>query len=62
MEFDEWFGKNKRYLVGLSEEAALRCAWGDATAAERERCALVAEGMERDTLRRETAAEIRRMP
>ena len=60
MTFDEWFDENKNYLDGLSEEAALRCAWGDATAAERERWGRVIEGKERDTPRRETAAEIRR--
>ena len=72
MTFQEWFEENKHYLDGLSAEAALRCVWGDATAAERERCARIAEGIERpgdrhwikgslyDMLRRDIAAEIRR--
>lgn len=68
MTFEEWFDENKDYIVGLSAEAALRRTWNDATNAERERCARVIEGKERhvsakggllDTLRRETAAEIR---
>ena len=75
MTFHDWFEGNKHYLDGLSAEAALRCAWSDATAAERERCARVAEGVDRlrkeagflpqrlyDTLRRDIAAEIRRSP
>ena len=74
MTFDEWWGE---YWAPPTEhsvcDAALKDVaqkvWIAATAAERERCARVAEGMERpderhwvrggvyDTIRRETAAE-----
>lgn len=79
MEFEEWW---KTYWIPTGQppvfDAAMKeiaeNAWIAATAAERERCARVAEGMERpdeqhwireevfDKLRRETAAEIRRAP
>lgn len=78
MTFEEWWissgeiDQESGALKGLTAIAWL--AWDAATAAERERCARVAEGIERpedrdwikgslyDTLRRETAAEIRRTP
>ena len=79
MTFDEWW---QTYWTPTEQppvfDAAMKeiaeNAWIAATVAERERCARVAEGMERpddrhwmkesvyDTLRRETAAEIRRKP
>ena len=71
MTFDEWWLlQNPEHL----DELAAKEVWAVAIAAERERCARVAEGMERpderhwvpdslyDKLRRETAAEIRRQP
>lgn len=71
MTFDEWWRlQNPEHLNALTKKEV----WAVATAEERERCARVAEGMERpderhwmpdslyDTLRRETAAEIRRTP
>ena len=75
MTFDEWWSASGEvdYAGGALVEFA-KLVWNAATAAERERCARVAEGVERpderhwingslyDTLRRETAAEIRRKP
>lgn len=71
-------GSGVRIAEGCDcEEHARRVAalaWNEATAAEQERCARIVEGVERteerhwvpgslyDTLRRETAAEIRRKP
>lgn len=79
MNFEQWWhehGSGVRITEGCDSEEHARkvaaLAWSKATADERERCARVAEGMERtedrnwipgslyDTLRRETAAEIRR--
>ena len=77
MGFDEWWGANKYRdgrSIGLQLKPLAERVWDAATAAERERCARVAEGIERpderhwingslyDTLRRETAAELRRKP
>lgn len=79
MTFDEWWEEYWAPPAGHSVcDAALKDVaqkvWNAATAAERERCARVAEGVERpderhwikesvyDTLRRETADEIRRKP
>ncbi len=79
MTFDEWW---EEYWPTPTEPSVCDAVlndlaqkvWNAATADERERCARVAEGMERpddrhwmkesvyDTLRRETAAEIRRTP
>jgi hypothetical protein len=71
MTVEEFIEKN--FVKSDSTEFARHC-WEAATLAERERCARVAEGVERpterhwipkslyDTLRRETAAEIRRTP
>src|SRR5690606_19408034 len=79
MGFEQWWhkhGSGVRPTEGCDcEEHGRRVAalaWNEATAAEKERCARIAEGVERtedrhwipgslyDTLRRETAAEIRR--
>ena len=68
MAFDEWWqaywtptGQPPVFDAALKEIA--ENAWKAATAAERERWGRVIEGKERDTtLRRETAAEIRRQP
>ena len=76
MTFDEWW---EEYWPTPTEpsvcDAVLKDVaqkvWDAATAAERERCARVAEGITQrhwiritsnNTLRRETAAEIRRKP
>ena len=79
MTFDAWWAgywtktdQPPIFDAAMKEIASM--AWAAAIAAERERCARVAEGMERpderhwmpdslyDTLRRETAAEIRGEP
>ena len=79
MNFEQWwheYGSSVRPTKGCDcEEHARRVAalaWNEARADEQERCARIAEGVERteerhwvpgslyDTLRRETAAEIRR--
>ena len=79
MTFEEWWrtywmptGQPPVFDAAMKEIA--ENAWAAATATERERCARVAEGIERpedrdwikgglyDTLRREAAAEIRRAP
>lgn len=79
MTFEEWWDD---YWTKTSQPAAFDAtfkevagkAWDAATAAERERCARVAEGMEQPDgmswnkaslyglMRREAAAEIRRKP
>lgn len=78
MEFDEWWAESgaANYSAGVMNEFIIkefvRIVWAVATAAERERCARVADGAERrgdrhwskgslyDMLRRDIAAEIRR--
>ena len=81
MNFERWWhehGSGVRIAEDCDcEEHAMKVAklaWNEATAAEQQRCARIAEGVERtedrhwvpgslyDTLRRETAAEIRRRP
>ena len=67
MTFDDWWAT---YWVPTEIKEIAENAWKAATAAERERWCRVIEGKERhvsaggllDTLRRETAAEIRREP
>ena len=69
MTFDEWWLlQNPEHLDALTAKEV----WAVAIAAERERCARIAEGVERPderhwikeiiALRREIAAEIRRQP
>ena len=76
MNFEQWwheYGSSVRPTKGCDcEEHVAALAWNEARADEQERCARIAEGVERteerhwvpgslyDTLRRETAAEIRR--
>ena len=79
MNFEQWWhehGSGWRIADGDDCEEHARkvaaLAWDEARAAEQERCARIAEGVERaeerhwvpgslyDTLRRETAEEIRR--
>lgn len=81
MDFEQWWrehGSGVRPAEGCDCEEHARMvaalAWNEAAAAEKERSARIAEGVERteerhwvpgslyDTLRRETAAEIRRKP
>ena len=78
MTFEEWnSGRDKTIQPAVFDakfEAVARAAWEAATAAERERCASIADGIERrgdrhwikgslyDMLRRDIAAEIRREP
>lgn len=73
MDFEEWWKKNGIEQATYAEKSAARKGWEAGTKAEREACAKAAEGFTDDrddrkwvpgslyhTLRRETAAVIRK--